>query len=68
MRPSKDVGKVKVFVDDQMQAFGDDNLEGTVTVDEDRLYKLVKLSEPGRHLLRLEFEDDNSEVFAFTFG
>lgn len=43
-------------------------LAGVVTVDSDRLYNLIKLPSPGEHTLRLEFEDSNVELFAFTFG
>ncbi len=60
--------KVKVYLDDKMQFFGEDNENGVVTVDNDQLYKLINLSIPGRHTLKLEFEDSNAELFAFTFG
>ncbi len=60
--------KVKVYLDDKMQDFGEDNINGVVTVDNDQLYELINLSTPGRHILRLEFEDNNAELFAFTFG
>ena len=60
--------KVKVYLDDKMQNFGEDNINGVVTVDRDRLYKLINLAIPGKHVLRLEFEDNNAELFAFTFG
>lgn len=60
--------KVKVYIDDKVQDFGEDNNNGIVTIDTDRLYKLINLPVPGRHILRLEFEDNNAEVFAFTFG
>lgn len=68
MRTKGTTSKVKVYLDDKLQGFGEDNIEGIVTVDSDTLYKLINLSTPGRHILRLEFEDDNTEVFAFTFG
>lgn len=68
MRSSEKESRVKVWVDDQVQFLGEDNHDGVVTVDADRLYKLVKMETPGRHTLKLEFEDDNCEVFAFTFG
>jgi cytochrome c biogenesis protein CcdA/thiol-disulfide isomerase/thioredoxin len=61
-------GKVKVYLDEQVQSLGEDSKEGVVTVDSDGLYKLIDLSLPGRHILRLEFEDDNVEIYAFTFG
>lgn len=47
---------------------GEDTKGGVVTVDADRLYKLIKLPTPGEHLLKLEFPDDNLELYAFTFG
>lgn len=60
--------KIKVFLDGKMQDFGSDNKNGIVTVGKDSLYKLIMLPTPGRHELRLEFEDSNAELFAFTFG
>lgn len=60
--------KVKVYIDGKLQYFGEDNKNGIVTVDTDRLYKLIKLPTPGRHILKLEFEDDNAQLYAFTFG
>jgi cytochrome c biogenesis protein CcdA/thiol-disulfide isomerase/thioredoxin len=67
-RPKKGIGKMKVFVDDKVQFLGEDNKAGVVTVDSDRLYKLINLPQAGRHVLRLEFDEANIEVFAFTFG
>lgn len=60
--------KIKVYVDNKMQYFGEDNINGIVTVNSDRLYKLVFLPTPGKHMLKLEFEDSNAQLFAFTFG
>ena len=68
MRTKSTPAKVKVYLDDKMQNFGIDNINGVVTIEKDRLYKLINLSVPGPHVLRLEFEDDNAELFAFTFG
>lgn len=68
MRTSGTPAKVKVYIDDKMQDFGEDNIDGEVTVDADRLYKLINLPTPARHILRLEFEDSNAQLFAFTFG
>ncbi len=68
MRTKGSPSKVKVYIDDKLQYFGKDNVEGTVTVSKDALYKLTNLSLPGRHILRLEFEDNNIELYAFTFG
>lgn len=40
----------------------------TISVKQDKLYEVLRLEEPGEHTLRLEFEDDGTKVFAFTFG
>ncbi len=68
MRTRGEPAKVKVYLDGKLQNFGEDNIDGTVTVDKDTLYKLIKLVAPGKHNLILEFEDSNAELFAFTFG
>jgi hypothetical protein len=68
MRPGKGVPRVRVLVDGKVQAAGADVVDGVVSVDADRLYRLVKLDTAGVHTLRLEFLDDNTQVFAFTFG
>lgn len=71
MRPIDVSGRLKVFIDDKLvtpENAGADAKDGIVTVDGDRLYKLIKLPSPGDHLLRLEFLDDNLELYAFTFG
>lgn len=68
MRPKSGKSEVKVYLDGETQFPGEDNINGNVMVEADRLYKLIKLPRAGRHELRLEFEDDNTEIFAFTFG
>jgi cytochrome c biogenesis protein CcdA/thiol-disulfide isomerase/thioredoxin len=68
MRTTGDLSEVRVYVDDKPQYFGEDNQNGLVIVDSDRLYKLINLPSPGKHILRLEFLDSEVEVFAFTFG
>lgn len=68
MRPKGNASRVRVFVDGAAQYFGADNVEGVVTVDADQLYHLISLPEAGRHTLKLEFPDDNVELYAFTFG
>jgi cytochrome c biogenesis protein CcdA/thiol-disulfide isomerase/thioredoxin len=67
-RPKDGVAKMRVYLDDQMTDFGEDNNNGVVTVNSDSLYKLIKLDSPGRHYLEIEFLDDNIEIYAFTFG
>lgn len=47
---------------------GEDVKNSLITVNKDRLYKLIKLPETGFHILWLEFLDPGTEVFAFTFG
>ncbi len=68
MRPKQGSAKVKVTVDGKAQYFGVDVKDGVVTVDSDRLYKLIMLPAAGRHTLKIEFLDGNAELFAFTFG
>lgn len=46
----------------------DGELIKTVTVNSDKLYDLVNLEEYGTHVLWLEFEDDGTEIYTFTFG
>ncbi|MEK7578016.1 MAG: cytochrome c biogenesis protein DipZ [Patescibacteria group bacterium] len=68
MRTKGTPAKVKVYVDDKLQYFGEDNLNGTVVVEKNTLYKMITLPTSGKHNLRLEFEDNNAELYAFTFG
>lgn len=71
MRPTKDTGKVRVFLDNKPVSEangGSDVYNSEIHVESDRLYKIIKLPNPGKHLLRLEFLDDTLELFAFTFG
>jgi len=51
--------KVKVIVDGQ---------EEIITVEEEKLYNLVKLEKPVDKVLEIEFLDDEVQIFAFTFG
>jgi len=68
MKPTNEKSSIKVFIDDKMQYPGDDVKNGMVILEADRLYKLVKLPARGIHTLRLEFQDSNAQLFAFTFG
>lgn len=69
MRPKdeKNPSKIKVYLDDRPVP-ADDSDVLLLTVAADRLYKLINLPQPGRHILKLEFLDSNTEVYAFTFG
>jgi len=61
-------GQVKVYIDGKLQYFTADNITGMVTIDQARLYHLVELTQPGRHVLQLDFLDSNTKIYAFTFG
>jgi cytochrome c biogenesis protein CcdA/thiol-disulfide isomerase/thioredoxin len=62
MQPGKNgADKVKVLLD------GKETSE--ITVNSDRLYTLIDLGKnSGTHILKLEFENPGTEVYAFTFG
>ena len=71
MRPKAGTdGQVVVCLDGEMLDgnAGEDVQNNVVTVNSDRLYKLIKLPSPGPHLLKLDFLDSNLELYAFTFG
>jgi len=68
MSPSSGTATIKATIDDKVAYFGQDNVNGMIVVDADRLYKLIDLPSPGRHMLTLEFEDSRAQLFAFTFG
>lgn len=71
MRPGDSKPKrVKVYLDGKLvtSESGKDVINGTATVDSDKLYELINLESWGNHTLKLEFQDAGTEVFAFTFG
>lgn len=68
MRKTGSSSRVKVLLDGKAQFLGEDVGNGIVSIDSDRLYKLINLPSPGRHTLELEFLDDGAQLFAFTFG
>ena len=41
---------------------------GYVTVQENRLYKLIHDEHPGEHTLELEIEGSGLQAYTFTFG
>ncbi|MBP6979872.1 cytochrome c biogenesis protein DipZ [Candidatus Curtissbacteria bacterium] len=67
-RPKGNSGTIQVLLDEKYQAFGEDNKNGVVNINSDRLYKIINLPSAGRHELRIDFNDDQVEVYAFTFG
>jgi thiol-disulfide isomerase/thioredoxin len=73
MRPAKEgeAAMVEILLDGKkipVQLSGSDVENGRVTVDKDRLYKLIKLPRTEEHILLLKFIDKPVQVFAFTFG
>lgn len=68
MRPKQGTTQVRVSIDAPIANLGEDVKDGVVTVTEDTLYKLVKLTKAEEHTIKLQFLDDNIELYAFTFG
>lgn len=72
MRPKDGTqSSVKVYLNDTIipsNAAGEDVQDGIVQIKEDRLYKLVNQQQAQSAILKLVFDDDNTELFAFTFG
>lgn len=73
MRPATmgAAGGIKVYLDNVPvpdMYKGEDVQNANVKINSDRLYKLIKLPAPGRHILKLEVLDADIELYAFTFG
>lgn len=73
MRPVSEAtqGLVKVSLEKSPSSAintGEDVVDGIVTVDSDRLYKLLHFENAQGGELILEFLDNNIELYAFTFG
>lgn len=72
MRSNNETPKeIKVYLDGKLipeSQSGIDIKNGTITINSDRLYDLINIDEIENHTLRLEFQDEGVEVFAFTFG
>ncbi len=71
MRSTSGESKVKIYLDDKLvtSAYaGEDVKEGSVTIRKDQLYKLIQSPQQEEHVLTIEFLDDKTEIFAFTFG
>lgn len=61
MRPKAEKsGKVNVSLDGEQVK--------VIEVNGDKLYQLIELPSAGPHQLKLNFLDDNIEIYAFTFG
>lgn len=63
-------GRVNVYLDDNLVSTkgGNDIKNSIVDINENKLYHLIHLNTPERHILKLEFLDNNIQIFAFTFG
>ncbi|MDP3965479.1 MAG: redoxin family protein [bacterium] len=62
---------VKVFQDGEPVGAGrgeDVNAEGVAIMKESRLYKIIRNTTPGEHLLELRIEGKYLRLYAFTFG
>lgn len=62
---------VRVLLDGKLvdqSVSGKDVKEGQVIISDDRLYHLINLPKNGVHILRLEFIDEGTQLYAFTFG
>jgi hypothetical protein len=61
----------RVLLDNKLISDEDSGVDvknGIVTVNENRLYNLAHFKNAEDHVIKLEFLDDNSSLFAFTFG
>ena len=67
VEPVQPGAAIEVRVDGKVSADTADVKAGRLTADESRMYHLVGLARPGRHLLRLEVYGA-ARLFAFTFG
>lgn len=67
-KPHQQTGMITIYVDGVAYSNGTTIKDGRLEIDTDRLYELVNLTQPGDHILEIEFENDQTDVFAFTFG
>lgn len=68
---SKEPVRMRVLRDGEpVGAFGGEDVDadGYVTVQENRLYKLVHDENAGEHILQLEIEGPGFQAYTFTFG
>lgn len=60
MQPVDQIAEVEIYIDEVFV--------NKIKVDKNRLYEILKLPEPGRHMLKLKFPKNRVKLFAFTFG
>jgi cytochrome c biogenesis protein CcdA/thiol-disulfide isomerase/thioredoxin len=68
---SDSASKLRVYQDGELisESKGSDvNENGEINIEEQKLYRIIENDKRGVHLLELEAEDDNLQVFTFTFG
>ena len=72
LKPEGGDAKIKIFLDGKLvngENAGEDVINGVLKVDGDRLYHVIDLrGKGGVHLLKLDFMDPGTGVFAFTYG
>lgn len=67
-RSTSGTGTISVHLDNEIENGGSNVTKGEMEITKDQLYHLIQLPNPGTHDLRLEFNSDGIQVFAFTFG
>lgn len=65
--PGEEAGTMEIEVDGSVPADTEDVRNGVLDLDESRLYRLVDLEKPGKHILKLKVKG-KLRLFAFTFG
>lgn len=63
--------KLRVYQDGELISEGkgsDVNENGELSIEEQGLYRIIENDKRGVHILELEAEDGNLQVFTFTFG
>ncbi|MBI5358651.1 cytochrome c biogenesis protein DipZ [Candidatus Amesbacteria bacterium] len=60
MRPSNKPALIKIYLDGRPY--------NEFFVDSDKLYDIISIKDPGRHILKLEFDANKPQLYAFTFG
>ncbi len=70
--PKTHSDQIKIFLDGKIvdDAVGGSEVKnGIVTATEAKLYNLIDLKgKKGNHILRLEFQTEGTQIYAFTFG
>jgi len=71
MTPLAQNQKIRIELDGTLitaKISGQDVHNGQLLLDKSRLYELIQLDNVQEHIIRLEFETSDIQVFAFTFG